>query len=102
LYILRSSAALWEKAQYVDRDGIDIPTMLQEVNLSGGYSVLVMLVGNLFNDMTRCDAVELMLLDDSNFIVALTALQVRRASLHADDFAVDAAAWARQDWSNDE
>src|SRR5207248_10953882 len=87
LYILTSTTGLWQKASgYVGRDGIDIEAMLKEADLSGGYSVLVMLAGNLFNDQTHCDAIELMRLDDSNFRLALTALQVRRASLRVEDF----------------
>lgn len=86
VYVLTSSTGLWQKAQdYVDRSGIDIPAMLKEVDLSSGYRVLVMLAGNLFNDMTHCDAIELMRLDASNFTLALTALQVRRVSLHEQD-----------------
>src|SRR5437868_2538238 len=78
LYILTSRTSLWQKSQdYVDRDGIDFEVLLREADLSGGYSVLVMLAGNLFNDQTHCDAIELMRLDDDNFIVALNSLQVR-------------------------
>jgi len=87
LYILTADLATWQKAQaYVDRHGIDIPALLEEVHFSGGYSVLIMLAGNLFNSQVHIDPVELMRLDDSNFTVALTALQVRRASLQVDDF----------------
>jgi hypothetical protein len=87
LYILAADLATWQKAQvYVDHDGIDIPTLLQEVHFSGGYSVLVQLAGNLFNSQTRIDPVELMRLDDNNFKVALTSLQLRRYCAHIDDF----------------
>ena len=87
LYTLTSDHALWEKVQtYVESDAIYIQDMLQEVDLSGGQSVLVKLAGNLFNSEQHLDPIELMRLDDSNFLVALTALQIRRVSLPIDDF----------------
>jgi hypothetical protein len=87
VYILTADLDTWQQASdYVGRDGIDIPTLLQEIHFSGGYAVLIMLAGNLFNSQTHVDPVELMRLDDSNFMVALTALQVRRYSLHVDSF----------------
>lgn len=86
LYILTSSGSTWEKAQgYVSRRGIDIEDLLKEVDWSGGYSVLIKLAGNLFNANEHIDPVEFMRLDDRNFLVALTALQVRRRSLPVDD-----------------
>jgi hypothetical protein len=82
LYILTADHAIWQKAQpYVTHEGIDIEAMLAEIDLSGGYGVLVQLAGNLFNSEQHIDPVELMRLDDSNFKVALVALQVRRASI---------------------
>jgi hypothetical protein len=87
LYILTADADTWEQASnYVNRSGIDFETMLKRVHFSGGYSVLMRLAGNLFNNRMPCNAVELMRLDEDNFTVALTALQVRRSSLHRDDF----------------
>ena len=87
LYILTADLDTWQQASdYVGRDGIDIPTLLQEIHFSGGYAVLLLLAGNLFNSQTHVDPVELMRLDDRNFLVALAALQVRRSSLHVDDF----------------
>jgi hypothetical protein len=86
LYILTADAGIWRSARaYVERHAIDIEAMLEEVDLSGGSSVLVKLAGNLFNSEQHLDPVELMRLDDSNFQVALSALQVRRASLRVDD-----------------
>jgi len=83
LYILTSSTGLWQKSQdYVSRSGIDFETMLEEIDFSGGYSVLVKLASNLFNSNTHLDPVELMRLDDTNFAVALNAIQLRRTSLH--------------------
>ena len=87
LYVLTSSAATWEKAHsYVSREGIDFEELLREVDFSGAYSVLILLASNLFNANRHIDPVEFMRLDDRNFAVALTALQVRRASLHEKDF----------------
>src|SRR5215469_10774087 len=85
LYILTADLDTWQQASgYVGRDRIDIPTLVQEVPFSGGYAVLLLLAGNLFNSQTHVDPVELMRLDDRNFLVALAALQVRRSSLHVD------------------
>ena len=80
-------AGIWHKAQaYVGRHGLDIPTMLLERDFSSGQAVLIQLAGNLFNGVTHLDALELMWLDQTNFHVALTALQLRRASVHVDSF----------------
>jgi hypothetical protein len=82
LYILTSSAGLWIKASgYVSHEEIDVAAMLTGVDLSGGERVLALLVGNLFNGEQHGDQLELLRLDDSNFLVALTTIQVRRASL---------------------
>ena len=87
LYILSSSAGTWQQAQsYVDRDGIDFEALLREVDFSSGYSVLIQWAGNLFNGQVHIDPVELMRLDDSNFQVALAALQLRRMALPVEDF----------------
>ncbi|HLI07058.1 MAG TPA: hypothetical protein VKV40_10875 [Ktedonobacteraceae bacterium] len=53
--------------------------------LSGGYTVLLQLACNLFNGQMHLDPVELMRLDESNFILALTAIQIRRYSLKIDE-----------------
>ncbi len=84
LYILTADAATWHKASdYVSREGIDIEVMLQEVDLSGGYTILVQFAGNLFNSEQHIDPVELMRLDEANFLVALNALMLRRFSVLA-------------------
>jgi hypothetical protein len=86
LYILLADEDTWNQASnYVSRSGIDFETMFKREHFSGGYSVLIHLAGNLFNDRIPCNAVELMLLDESNFQVALTAIQLRRHSHHIDD-----------------
>jgi hypothetical protein len=92
VYILTSSAGTWKKAEsYVDREGIDFEAMLREVDFSGGYGVLIRLAANLFHDRTACSPVDLMRLDDQNFMIALTALQVRRQALPVADFEAEPA-----------
>ena len=88
LYILTADMGTWQKAfGYVSRDGIDIEAMLEEVDFSGGYSALIRLAGNLFNDNIQLHVVDIPTkLDESNFKVALTALKLRRYSSHVDDF----------------
>ena len=88
LYILTSGLATWDKAKsYVDRDGIDIEGMLEEMDFSSGQAALIKLAGNLFNGQMHIDPVDLATdLDNDNFHVALTALQLRRVSLRAEDF----------------
>ncbi len=91
IYILTSSASTWDKAsEYVDRDGIDFEALLREVDFSGAYSQLIMLAGNLFNGQTPASPVELYRLDDRNFQVAMTAFQIRRASLPISEIANEA------------
>lgn len=78
LYILTATAALWDKASgFVDAERIEFPAMLAEQDFSGGYGVLVSLAGHLFNGRTHIEPLELLRLDEQNFLVALTALQVR-------------------------
>lgn len=88
LYLLTANGGLWHKTEsYVDRDGIDIAGMLENVDLSGGESVLVKFAGNLFNPVVaHVDPIELMRLDKNGFEAALIALQLRRYGAHIDDF----------------
>jgi hypothetical protein len=87
LYILTADLSTWQKAQgYVRRDGIDIPTMLEDVDFSGGYSVLIKWAGNLFNSWEHIDPIELLRLDESNFEIAISSLRIRRHSFQMDDF----------------
>ncbi len=88
IYILTADAATWEKAQgYVSSSGILFEEMLQELDWSGGYQVLVKWAANLFNEhAANINPVELMRLDENNFRVALSALVVRKYSLRVDDF----------------
>jgi hypothetical protein len=81
LYILTASTALWNKASsYVNQDHMEFPALLREQDFSGGYGVLVRLAGHLFNGRTHLEPLELLRLDEKNFHVALTALQIRRDS----------------------
>jgi hypothetical protein len=87
-YILTADTATWNKAQeYVSRQGILFEELLNEVDFSGGYQVLIQFAANLFNEhaMPAQNAVELMRLDDDNFRIALSALVIRRYSLRVDD-----------------
>jgi len=80
IYILSSDPATWNKvSRYVSHEGIDIETMLQEVDFSGGYGVLVTLAGNLFNNGQHLDPLEFLRLDEGNFRVALNAIILRRS-----------------------
>lgn len=82
LYILTSHLGTWQKAQeYITAFGIDFETMLEEVDFSGGVSVLIRLAGNLFNGQTRVEPVEMLRLDESNFNIALNAIRLRRDGL---------------------
>jgi hypothetical protein len=65
----------------VSHEGIDVAAMLADVDLSSGSRVLVLLAGNLFNGEQHLDPLGLLRLDDNNFLVALNAIQVRRAGL---------------------
>lgn len=92
LYILTSDAGTWRKAsEYVSRHGIDMQTMLEEVDFSSGYSVLIRLAGNLFNNQQHLDPLEFLRLDERNFCLALTSLILRRSSFSVDDLGVLAA-----------
>ncbi|SRR5579875_57100 len=90
LYILTSDAAMWEQAsKYVERNAIQIEDLLNEIHFSHGYQVLIQLAANLFNELNEAGRqvrpVDLMILDEDNFQVALTALQLRYGSLRVED-----------------
>lgn len=86
LYLLTANLSIWDRiSEYVGRFGIDVPTMLKEVHFSSGEATLVMLAGNLLNNQTQVNALDLVFVDNGNFNVALTALQLRRKSLRIDD-----------------
>lgn len=87
LYILTADAGTWERTrEYVDPFVIDFDLMLEEVDFSGGYNRLVRLAGNLFNSGQHIEPVEVCTgLDTANFLVALTAMQLRRDAIAASE-----------------
>ena len=92
LYILTADAGTWQKArEYVSSEGIDIQTMLEEIDFSSGHLVLIRLAGNLFNNQEHLDPLEFLRLDERNFHLALTALILRRSSFHMKHFDYPAA-----------
>ncbi len=83
LYILTAEPATWRKTSGyvgtgVNEKGIDFEGMKDEQDFSGGYSVLIELAHHLFNGQVHIDPLEFLRLDDANFRVALTAIQIRR------------------------
>ena len=87
VYILTSDDFTWEKASgYVSRRGILFDDLLDEVDFSSGYRILIQLAGNLFNGGQHIDPVEFMRLDEGNFGVAQVAIHLRRHSAHLNDF----------------
>lgn len=87
LFILTADLATWQKSQrYISKRGIDFPALLKEVDFSSGYLVMVKLAGNLFNGDQHVDPVELIILDRTNFSIAIDAIKVRRYSLFFDEF----------------
>jgi hypothetical protein len=96
-YILSSEQATWERASdYIGRDGIDFHQMLEEIDLSHGHKLLVQLAANLFGANTETPEgtflpitvlpVDLIdTLDESNYRVALAALQLRRYGANVKD-----------------
>lgn len=99
LYILTADAATWSKASdYVSRRGIRFADLLEEADFSHGHLLLVKLAANLFfsRDLTAhtlehapevvVGPVDLVrTLDETNFKLALSAIQLRRYSAHVDD-----------------
>ena len=90
-YILTADTGTWQKASgYIDREGMHFEELLKEVDFSHGYAVLVQLAANLFNEYSEAGKqvkpVDLMILDEENFRVALTALEIRYSSRPIDDF----------------
>ncbi len=88
-YVLTSDESTWNQAKgYVSSHGINFDNLLQEVDLGGsGYTALIKLAGNLFNDgYTAANPVDLMGLDNQNFEVALNAFRVRRKNWLTSQF----------------
>jgi hypothetical protein len=88
VYILTSRAGTWERAQpYVSSGGIEFEELLSEVDWSGGYSSLLNLAANLFNDRYPCNPCDVVTrLDHENFTIALNAMQIRRVSWGESQF----------------
>jgi hypothetical protein len=87
VYILTADLSTWRKAgTYVARNGIDFESLLEEVDFSGSYQVLIKWAGNLFNEQQHLDPIETLRLDESNFQIALSALLIRRYGLQVSTF----------------
>ena len=83
VYILTADLSTSEKSsEYMGCHGIDIDTLLEDVDFSGGYCVLIELAGNLFNGQRQVDPLEFLRLDHGNFSVAITSLLLRRNGYH--------------------
>jgi hypothetical protein len=89
VYVLTADLSTWRKAgDYVARTGIDFESLLEEMDFSGSYQVLIKWAGNLFNEQQHLDPIETLRLDENNFQVALSALLIRRYGLRVSDFAL--------------
>lgn len=89
-YILSADNEIWSKSKgYIGVDGIDFETMFQEKDFSTGYAVMVKLAANLFNGNFNKDITPIDLcwcLDgDSNFKIALAALQIRKYKISLEE-----------------
>lgn len=85
IYLLTADAGTWNKAStYVSDEGLDLEGMLKKVDFSSGYTTLMKLAGNLFNGNTHVEPLDFLGLDERNFHVALTALQIRRYGFRLD------------------
>jgi hypothetical protein len=78
-YVLTADSGIWEAAKtHIDEEGIDFEAMLNQP-LSSGELVLLKWAANLFNELVaNINPIELMRLDETNFALALAALQIRR------------------------
>lgn len=87
LYILTADSGTWSRArEYIDDEGIDFDLMLDSTDFSSGYNRLVRLAGNLFNSGQHIEPVEICTgVDTANFLVALTAMQMRRDAISASE-----------------
>lgn len=86
LYVLTADTSTWERTkQHVHSDHISFQGILESGYWSGGETVLLQWASNLFNGHDAIGPVELMRLDENNFQVAITALQIRRDRLKISD-----------------
>lgn len=88
LYVLTADDEIWKKSQdYVSERGLDLEDMLEGVDLSSGYKLLVKLANNLYNGRTPVDPCSLAAtLDNENFYVAISAQWLRRFGAKLSDF----------------
>jgi hypothetical protein len=85
IYCLSASLSTWDKVKgYVTSSGIRIEAMLEDVDFSGGESVLVKWAGNLFNGRVHVDPLDVLRLSENNFETALRSLLLRRNGMSAE------------------
>lgn len=83
-YIMSLQKELFIKAGgYVDANGIDFESCLEEQEFSAGLRVMLYLAHNLFCDGSedKISPVDLMILDKENFESALEAIRIRGAKI---------------------
>lgn len=94
IYIITSHLDIWEQAsQYISRDGIKFPEMLQKEHFSSTRLELVKLATNMFNEYMkldddtpiRADMLQVVNLEESMFMVAVEAIKIRHYGLRLDD-----------------
>jgi len=88
LFILLSTKNnLYKKTRnYIDADGIDFQTMVEEQDFSSGEAKLVRLAANLYNGSMKVTPQELInTLDDKNYELAMQAIRFRRYGCHIEN-----------------
>lgn len=85
LYILTMNEEMREKSHnHIREGGFFFAEMLEQEDFSSGYATLVKLARDLFTGSHYEDAplhvIEFMNLDERNYAVAMTAIQIRRNS----------------------
>jgi hypothetical protein len=71
---------------YIDADGIDFQTMMEEQDFSSGEAKLVRLAANLYNGSMEVTPHELInTLDDTNYDLAMQAIRFRRYGCHIEN-----------------
>jgi hypothetical protein len=82
LYIISATDEMRRKClPYIDLEimGIDFPTMLEEQDFSSGYSALVRLASNLFNEYSKVTPMDLIRhLSGELFNLAIEAILLRK------------------------
>lgn len=95
LYALTSHLDIWDQAsQYISRDGIKFPKLIQEEHFSSTRLELIKLATNLFNErmpfedgtiIPRPDMYQIICLEESMFKVAVEAIRIRYYGLKLND-----------------